>query len=187
MSRCLRLVQGRTASSPPYSSQCPWCLQDRTQTEGCREQEELKTDCSVSEPRVTMFNWVLLLRGYPGNELALTNVCREGDFVDSRVQVDDIRWSFLGVKMSRQPLKKTNTDWNWNLYERCDEEFYRGDGEQIPTVYFCKFISKSLQKASAVRADTWRGFVLKFHPFHQQFPVSVIILSLQLSRTTVLY
>lgn len=41
--------------------------------------------------------------------LVLTNVCREGHFVDGRVKVDDIWRSFESVKVSCQPLHKTGT------------------------------------------------------------------------------
>lgn len=41
--------------------------------------------------------------------LDLTDVCREGDFVDGGVQVDDVRRSLEGVEMSRQPLQGTQT------------------------------------------------------------------------------
>lgn len=45
----------------------------------------------------------------PGNRSVLTDVCREGDLVDGRVQVDDIWRSFKIVKVSRQPLEETHT------------------------------------------------------------------------------
>lgn len=42
-----------------------------------------------------------------GNWSVLTDVCGEGDLVDSRVQVDDVGWGFERVKVSSQPLEET--------------------------------------------------------------------------------
>lgn len=47
----------------------------------------------------------------PVSRLFLTDVGWKGDFVDRRVQVDDVRRSFVGMKMSRQPLRET--PWRW--------------------------------------------------------------------------
>lgn len=42
-----------------------------------------------------------------GSWSVLTDVCREGDLVDSRVQVDDVGRGFERVKVSCQPLEET--------------------------------------------------------------------------------
>lgn len=71
---------------------------------------DLKTEpggSDTSEPEPMSVKLCCMSGVCPVNTPILTDVGRERNLMHGRVQVDDVRRNFLGVKMSRQPLWET--------------------------------------------------------------------------------